>query len=134
LNYKGIAMDPIEKKLKSFYQAKKQEDEKSIPDFDAFWYELQKAKTIKQPHLFLRIAASVAIVATTALLYYFYTFNQPSKEMQGISKIKLDQPLPSQVLLDQSLDVEYIWKWKAPTDQLLEDANKLINTDINKKF
>lgn len=126
-------MDSIEQKLKAFYQNKKEEDEKLTPAFEVFWDDLKLAKPIKKPYLFLKIAASIAIVIT-AFLAYFYDSNQRAKETLEISKIDLNQPLPSQILLDESLHTQYIWEWKAPSDKLLEDANKFMNTNINKKF
>lgn len=126
-------MDSIEKKIKAFYQNKKEDDEKSTPAFEVFWDDLKLAKPIKKSYLFLKIAASIAIIIT-AFLAYFYDSNQRAKETLEISKIDLNQPLPSQILLDESLHTEYIWEWKAPSDKLLEDANKFMNTNINKKF
>lgn len=121
-------MDPLEKKVKELYQEKRHEDEKSAPDFDTLWNKLEQTKTTKRSRLPFRIAASIAIVAA-ALMYYFYSSNQ--REVQRISKITMDQPLPSQVLLDQSLGVKYIWDWKAPTDKLLENVNEFMNTGKN---
>lgn len=126
-------MDSIEKKLKAVYQNKKQEDERLAPAFEVFWDNLKLAKPAKRSYFFLKIAASIAIIVT-ALLAYFYSSNQSAKQIPEISKVNLDQPLPSQILLDASLHTEYIWEWKAPSDKLLEDATKLMNTDINKKF
>lgn len=126
-------MDSIEKKLKAFYQNKKQEDENLTPAFEVFWDNLKPAKPARRSYFFLKIAASIAILMT-AFLAYFYGSNQTAQAIPEISKVNLDQPLPSQILLDASLHTEYIWEWKAPSDKLLEDATKLMNTEINKKF
>lgn len=126
-------MDSIEKKLKALYQKKKQEDEKLTPAFEVFWDNLKSAKPVKRSYFFLKLAASIAIILS-ALLTYFYSSNQSIKEIPEISKINLDQSLPSQILLDQSVNTEYIWEWKAPSDHLLEDVNEFMNNDINKKF
>lgn len=121
-------MDPLEKKVKEFYQEKKREDERSTPDFETLWNNLEHAKATRQPRFLFRIAASIALVAAV-LVYYFYSSDL--REVRRISRINMDQPLPSQVLLDKSLGTGYIWNWKAPTDKLLENVNELTKTNKN---
>ena len=126
-------MDPIEKKVSEFYKEKKRVDEKSTPDFDTFWSKLEQIKKRKRPNIFFRVAASV-IAVISVLSYYFYSTYQPSREPREINQININQPLPSQSLLDQNLNAKWIWQWKAPTDQLLENANESIKTWKYKKL
>ena len=126
-------MDPVEKKMSEFYKEKKREDEKSTPEFDAFWNQLEQTKKEKRPNLLFWVAASVVTVVAL-LSYYFYSSNQPTRETREINKININQPLPSQSLLDQNLSVKYIWQWKAPTDQLLKNANESVKSWNYKKL
>jgi hypothetical protein len=122
-------MDSFEKKVHELYQKKKREDEKSIPGFDAFRDKLDQAKNVRQSYSFLKVAASVVLVVATGS-YYFYNSRGPAKETVKIYPVNMNQILPSQSLLDKSIDAEYIWNWKAPTDQLLEDATKSLKTEL----
>ena len=126
-------MEPVEKKMREFYQEKRREDEKSTPGFDAFWNKLEQAKKAKRPNLVFRVAAFVLAVAA-AFSYYFYSSDRPAKEPREVSQINLNQPLPSQSLLDPNPGAKYIWQWKAPTDQLLENARESIKTWKYKKL
>ena len=126
-------MDRIEKKLSEFFKEKKREDEKSTPDFDAFWNKLEQKKKKKRPNLLFRVAASVVTVVAV-LSYYFYSSDWRTRQPREVNQININQPLPSQSLLDQNLNAIYIWQWKAPTDQLLENANESVKTWKYKKL
>lgn len=125
-------MDSIEKKLMTFYQQKKKEDEQAAPDFESFFAELTSPRMAARPYVAWRVAASVLLLSLAAF-YFYRSANEPSKEIREIANSHFQHPLPSDILLKQSLHTEYIWKWKAPTDPLLKDANKLLKTDLNKK-
>lgn len=123
-------MDPLEKKIHELYQHKKRVDEKSIPGFGTFLDKPEQEKTVKKHYnFFLKIAASVVLVVAAGS-YYFYSSRRPAKETVKIYPLNMNQTLPSQSLLDKSLRTEYIWNWKAPTDQLLEDATKSLKTEL----
>jgi hypothetical protein len=126
-------MELVEKKVREFYQEKRREDEKSTPGFDAFWNKLEQAKKTTRPNLVFRVAASVVTVVAL-LSYYFYSSDRPTSEPGQDNQININQPLPSQSLLDQNLSGKYIWQWKAPTDHLLENARESIKTWKYKKL
>ena len=128
-------MDPIEKKIRELYKEKKREDEKSIPGFDVFRNKLEESRVKKRSYFLLRVAASVAVFLVAAgLLYYFYHSDRSARETGKIYPININQPLPSDPLLDQNPGMEYIWEWKAPTDKLLEGARESLNTELYKKI
>lgn len=122
-------MDPLEKKIHELYQQKKREDEKSIPGFDAFRDNLEKLKPVKHSWFFLKVAASVVLVVAVGS-YYFFSSRKLANETVKNYPLNMNQTLPSQSLLDKSLSTEYIWNWKSPTDQLLEDATKSLITEL----
>jgi quinol-cytochrome oxidoreductase complex cytochrome b subunit len=122
-------MDPLEKKVHELYQKQQREDEKSIPGFSIFRDKLKQKKTIKKHSWFLlKVAASVAIVVGAVSYYFFYSRKPPNEAANY--PLNINQPLPTQPLLDKSINAEYIWNWKAPTDQLLQDATKSLITDL----
>ena len=122
-------MDPLEKKVHELYQQKKREDEKSIPGFDTFSDKLERAQHVKHSYFFLKVAASVALVVAAGS-YYFYSSRRPAKETVKIYPVNINQNSPTQSLLDKSVSTGYIWNWKAPTDQLLEDVTKSLKTEL----
>ncbi len=122
-------MDPLEKKIRELYQQKKWEDEKSIPGFDAFRDNLEKLQPVKYSWFFLKVAASIVLVVAVGS-YYFFNSRKPAKESVKIYPVNINQDLPTQSLLDKSTGIVYIWNWKAPTDQLLEDAAKFLKTEL----
>lgn len=122
-------MDSIENKLREYYQENKREDEKSIPGFDTFRNKLEPVKNLKHFYFFLKVAASVVLVVAVGS-YYFYSSRRPAKETVKNYPLNMNQTLPSQSLLYKSIDAGYIWNWKAPTDQLLEDATKSLKTEL----
>ena len=122
-------MDSIENKLREYYQENKQEDEKSIPGFGVFSDKPEHLNYVKRSHFFLKVAASLVLVVATGS-YYFYNTRRPAKETMKIYPVNINQNLPTQSLLDKSIGVEYIWNWKAPTDQLLEGASKSLKTEL----
>ena len=122
-------MDPLEKKISELYQQRKREDEKSMPGFDAFRNELEKPQAVKYSWFFLKIAASVVLIVAAGS-YYFFSSRKPAKETVKIYPVNINQILPTQSLLDKSVNAGYIWNWKAPTDQLLEDATKSLKTEL----
>jgi hypothetical protein len=126
-------MDSIEKKIREYYQERKQEDERSIPGFETFRLEPVKEAGIRKPLFTMRIAASVAaiIAVMSALIYFINNNSKPPAKKEIITGINMNNRFPSQPLSDQSLTVTYIWQWKAPTDKLLEDAQKSININSN---
>jgi hypothetical protein len=125
-------MDPLEKKVRAFYQEKKREDEKSIPGFETFRTDAEIPKSIKKPVLIWKIAASVAAIAIIAV--FIYRSRNDSKPADNIAKMNpmnMNDSLPTHSLNDQSLSVTYIWQWKASTDKLLEDAKESIKINSN---
>ena len=124
-------MDSFEKKLKDFYMEKKREDEKHTPDFNTLLNTPNRAKTIKQSNFFLKIAASILVVAGGASYYFYNRPNHPATTVREIPGTNLAQPFPSEVLLNHGTGTDYIWEWKAPTDKLLDDVNESVNTIKN---
>lgn len=124
-------MDPFEKKIKSFYLEKKREDEKDTPGFSTLLSTPVQAKTTKWPNFFLKIAASVLVVAGGVLFYFYNSSNHTVTTLREIPEINLDQPLPSEALLNQGPGTQYIWQWKAPTDKLLDKVNESLGTIKN---
>jgi len=122
-------MDSFEKKVRELYQQQKREDEKSMPAFDAFSFKQDKGKTVKHSFFFLKVAASVVVAVATGLLF-FHGPGKPGKETSKIYPVNINQHLPTQYLLDKGAAGEYIWNWKAPSDQLLEDAQKSVKTNL----
>jgi hypothetical protein len=120
-------MDSFEKKLHALYQQQKKEDEKSLPGFDAFNNGFGQPKPVRHSYFFLKVAASVVVVVASAVLY-FNNHWQGGKDASEIYPSNINRHLPTQSLLDKSTGGEYIWDWKAPSDQLLDDATKSINT------
>jgi len=120
-------MDQLENKIRENYQERKREDEKSIPAFDTF---LKNQEQIKRPvpsYLFLKVAASF-IGAAILLSYYFFSNSSHTKQLVVAQPINIKLSLPLQSFLNKSLDAGYIWKWKAPTDKLMEDSKKLLKS------
>ncbi len=126
-------MDPLEKKVCEFYQAKKREDEKSIPGFETFRTDAEMPKPIKKPVLIWRIAASVAAIAiiTTIFIHRSRDDSRPADDIAKINSMNMNDSLPTHSLNDQNLTVTYIWQWKASTDKLLEDAKESIKINSN---
>jgi quinol-cytochrome oxidoreductase complex cytochrome b subunit len=122
-------MDPLEKKAHELYQQKKREDEKSIPGFSIFRDKLEQGKTIKKHSWFFLKAAASVVLVVGAVSYYFFSSRKPPTETANYP-LNINQPLPTQPLLDKSINAEYIWNWKAPTDQLLEDATNSLLTEL----
>lgn len=128
-------MDEVEKKLREHYQARKNEDEKAIPDFDTI---MNRDRPLMHPvkwHLsaVLRIAACILGVLL-ALSYYFFDRTPPLKQTTEIRSISLHSSFPSESLFKGKLGNEYLWQWKSSTDQLVEDARQLTKskTQTNK--
>jgi hypothetical protein len=122
-------MDQFEKKVHELYQQKKQDDEKLIPGFDTFGIKPEKVKNIKHSYFFLKAAASVVLVVATGS-YYFYSSRRPANDTVKLYPVNINENLPTQFLLDKNAGAGYIWNWKAPTDQLLNDAAKSLKTQI----
>jgi len=120
-------MDPLENKIRENYQERKREDEKSIPAFETFLKTKDQIKRPLQSYLFVKVAASV-IGATILLSYYFFSTSSHSKQLVETQPININLSLPSQSLLKENFDAGYIWKWKAPSDKLMEDAKKLLKS------
>ncbi len=126
-------MDPLEKKVRQFYQAKKREDEKSVPDFETFRTDAEMPKPYKKPLLVWRIAASVAAIAiiTAIFVYRARDNSKPADNITKMNPMNMNDSLPTHLLIDQSLTVTYIWQWKAPTDKLLDEAKESIKINSN---
>jgi heme/copper-type cytochrome/quinol oxidase subunit 2 len=122
-------MDPLEKRLNELYRQKKREDEKSIPGFDAFRDIPQQGKNKRHSYFFLKMAASVVLVVATGSYYFHFYRSRSGKETPKIYPVNINQSLPTRSLLDVNA-TGYIWNWKAPTDKLLNDANKSLKTPI----
>jgi hypothetical protein len=120
-------MDPLENKIRENYQAQKREDEKSIPAFETFQKNKEHIKRPVQSYLFVKVAASV-IGATILLSYYFFSTSSHSKQLVETETKNINLSLPSQSLLNGNFDAGYIWKWKAPSDKLMEDSKKLLKS------
>ena len=116
-------MDLFENKVHELYQQKKREDEKSIPGFDTFRIEPAR---IKKTYFLLKAAASVAVVVTAGS-YYLYDFRRPTAKVYPFT---ITTNLPTQSLLDKNAGNSNIWTWKAPTDQLLNDAKKSLKSQL----
>jgi hypothetical protein len=119
-------MDEFEKKIRENYLARKREDEKNIPAFDAVMTRnRQLSHTVKlHPNTVLKIAACI-IGVMLMLSYFFFTKVNNIKQPMEIRSISLHPSLPSDSLLEGKPGNEYIWKWKSSTDRLVEDARQL---------
>jgi hypothetical protein len=121
-------MDPLEKKIRELYLQKKREDEKSIPSFDTFRGKPGRLGDVRNSYFFLKMAAAVVLLAVAGP-YYFYSSRRTAKETMCIYLVNINQNLSTQSLLDKNAGSGYIWNWKAPTDKLLNDANKSLTTN-----
>jgi hypothetical protein len=119
-------MDEIEKKIRENYQARKREDEKSVPAFDVLMKGHRQFKhSVKlHPNTALKIAACISGVMLMLSFYFFANVNH-TKQPTEIRSISLRPSLPSDSLLGGKPGNEYIWKWKSSTDYLVEDARQL---------
>jgi hypothetical protein len=119
-------MDEFEKKIRENYLARKREDEKTIPAFDAIMTRNRQLNhTVKlHPNTVLKIAACI-IGVMLMLSYFFFTKVNNIKQPMEIRSISLHPSLPSDSLLEGKPGNEYIWKWKSSTDRLVEDARQL---------
>jgi len=122
-------MDSFEKKVRALYQQQKREDEKSIPAFDIFRDKLEQQKTVRQSYFLLKVAASVIVVVASGA-FYFFNNRKPVIETGKVYPATATQALPSQSLMDKSSGPIYIWNWEAPTDRLLKDATKTVQTKL----
>jgi hypothetical protein len=128
-------MDEFEKKIRENYLARKREDEKTIPAFDAIMTRNRQLNhTVKlHPNTVLKIAACIIGVTLTLSYYFFYKVNK-IKQATEIRSISLHPFFPSESLIKEKPGNEYIWKWKSSTDRLVEDARQLTKsrTQTNK--
>jgi len=125
-------MDPIENKLREYFQKKRQEDARAMPDFETVWRGVQSQKSRRRVYPFLRIAAAVATGAIAITGYLYFKGSQPAIGDHQLSGTH--SPLPPTVLGDKTFATEYIWTWKAPTDQLLNDVNQSLKQTRNEKL
>ncbi len=119
-------MDPLEKKLFDLYQARKREEERLVPDFDTVWSDPGPIKKEKPSYLFLKVAASVAFVVA----FFFYRSQKPKIVKDQMVTLVTHQHLITESLMSGNEHSLYIWGWKAPTDQLLIDAQKSLKTKL----
>ncbi len=115
-------MDPIEKKIKAFYQQRKTEDERATPEFSSFRSK-HEPKAIGYSRIPFRIAASIAILVTLLPLvtWYFLSSKKPDA-----TRITFRQSFPTEAL-GKPVGQEFVWKWTSPTDRLLSDSYQLTN-------
>lgn len=129
-------MDLFEKKIKELFQEKRKLDEKSIPAFNTFLDKPGMTKPVNHLRIFYIRAVSVAAI-TIFVVFLFYYFNTSSKTQQEVHKItpvNINQPLPSQSLLNPANGAAFIWQWKSPTDKLLHDVHESTTRWKNKKI
>ncbi len=129
-------MDLFEKKIRELYQEKRKLDEKSFPHFSVFLNKPEMKKPVRRLRmLYIRVASVAAIIIPVIFfLYYLYNSNKTGQQVLEISPVKINQPLPSQSLLNSVQDASYIWQWKAPTDRLLQDVDQSLNIRKYKKI
>jgi len=122
-------MDPLEKKIRELYRQKKREDEQSIPAFDSLFDKPEQEKRVRHSYFLLKLAASVFLVVGAGS-YYFLGYRRAVTAAVKIYPDNIYQHLPTQSLLNSNAGAVYMWNWKAPTDQLLNDAAKSLKTQI----
>ena len=127
-------MDEFEKKIGEFYQARKREDEKAIPAFDAIMNRQRQSKHQAKLYRITRLKIAASIIGVVVALSYYFAHVSPVKQPAKMQSIPMPPILPSESLLKEKLGTKYIWQWKSGTDQLVEDARQLTkaHTQANK--
>jgi hypothetical protein len=126
-------MDELEKKVRENFQARKIEDEKMTPAFDALMNRQRplKYQARRHPNFGFKMAACIVGVML-ALSYYFFVSIRHIKQTPERQTIFARTDLPSESLLKGNAENEYLWHWKSSTDHLVEDARQLTKSKAQK--
>jgi len=109
------------KKIKKLYDLQKRKDSQVAPHFDKLWQAALEEKNNTKSFTYYKVIAAVAIIALPIL--YFIVFRENKNEYNSNNMIEA----PTDRLLDQSFDNQFIWNWKSPTDKLLETSLFITN-------
>jgi hypothetical protein len=116
-------MDSFEDLMKWIYGEKKKEDELSVPPFDSLIHRPDGAKPAPSLKLLYKLMASSAAVVITALLVLKYIDEGPPKKNSPMTNSQLINhygAASTDRLLNTGNGLTYIWRWKSPTDGLLD--------------
>jgi hypothetical protein len=116
-------MDSFENLMKRLYGEKKKEDEPSIPPFESLFNGLDTVKPAQPLKLLYRLMASSAAVIIAILLVLKYVDWDPARKLPPTINNQLFKHYAANstdMLMNSGNEQTCIWRWKSPTDELLD--------------